>query len=316
MIIMIFVDLSEGLGNQMFQYAFARQLQERFDESIYLDIMSYTRNKGVRHFALEHFWLNNKVKYKVSLKMKMLDIIGKTVRKIVKKSGTDFYNPKSMKCFEKYGFYMFSGVFGYVDYDYDDTKRIRLKFVLGSWMNERYFGDIREKLLFDFKLKEDLNQKNKAKLQEINQLNSVCIHIRLGDYLEPRWSYLNVCTENYYRKAIDVICSKVENPVFYIFSNTSKDIEWIKEHYTFLQKYNFVDLQNSDYEDLELMKHCKHFVISNSTYSWWAQYLCENTNKIVVAPNVWVKSNDVILGWNINGETLGIYQDSWEIVSV
>ena len=101
---------------------------------------------------------------------------------------------------------------------------------------------------------------------------------------------------------------KVENPVFYIFSNTPEDIAWIKEHYDF-SEYNveYVDLNNPDYEELRLMYSCKHFIISNSTFSWWAQYLGEYENKVVVAPSEWNREVD---------DCSGIYMSGWEIVEV
>ena len=54
----------------------------------------------------------------------------------------------------------------------------------------------------------------------------------------------------------------------------------------------FVDHDNEDYEDMTLMRHCKHFIMSNSTFSWWAQYLSNHQNKIVIAPKHWMKGVD------------------------
>ena len=51
----------------------------------------------------------------------------------------------------------------------------------------------------------------------------------------------------------------------------------------------YIDLNNPDYEDFRLMYSCKHFIVSNSTFSWWAQYLGEDKGKIVIAPDVWHK---------------------------
>ena len=91
---------------------------------------------------------------------------------------------------------------------------------------------------------------------------------------------LNICDYNYYLKSMEYISNKVDSPVFYIFSNSSEDINWIKNNYDF-SMYNtvYVDLNNPDYEELRLMYNCKHFIISNSTFSWWGQYLCNNPEK-------------------------------------
>ena len=75
----------------------------------------------------------------------------------------------------------------------------------------------------------------------------------------------------------------INNPVFFVFT----------ENFDIVKKWElpgnvvFVDLQNEDFEDLQLMYNCKNFIISNSTYSWWAQFLSSNDKKIVIAPNKW-----------------------------
>jgi hypothetical protein len=311
---MIFVDLSEGLGNQMFQYAFACALQEKYHDKIFLDTMSYIRNKGIRSFSLNNYRLNDMVDYNLTVKTKAVDICSKIFRKYLRLKNINLSDTNVVKKYEKSGFYICSNIFDYVDYEYLCDKKNKI--VMGSWMNAKYFSDIRLKLLHDFSLKKELSKKNLEKAEEIEQVNAVCIHIRLGDYLTPKWSELNVCTEKYYKNAMDIIKQSVENPVFYIFSNTEKDIQWIAQNYTFSSECNFVNLHNSDYEDLELMRRCKHFIISNSTYSWWAQYLSLNENKIVVAPDKWVHRNGQYYGYKKNGETLGIYQNNWKIAEV
>ena len=61
---------------------------------------------------------------------------------------------------------------------------------------------------------------------------------------------------------------KIEKPTFYVFSD---EIEWVKEKWKFPKNTIFVDSKNKDFEELEIMKCCKHFIIANSSYSWWAQ---------------------------------------------
>lgn len=309
---MIFVDLSEGLGNQMFQYAFSRSLQERYGDDIYLDTQSYRRNHGNRSFSLEHYQLMEKTKHGNIIYEKIMDGYVKLIRHILEKKNVNLCDSNIVVKYEKYGFYLFRDVFGHVEYNYNIKKRN--KFVLGSWMNDKYFENIRELLIKDFSLCDTLDEQNQIMLEEIRNSNAVCVHIRLGDYLSPQWSFLNVCTEKYYKTAYEMLKEKLDNPVFYVFSNSSKDLKWIYDNYLFLRGCKFVDLKNKDFEDLELMKNCKHYIMSNSTYSWWAQYLCENATKIVIAPKIWAKGENGAIGFQINGSTLGIYQDNWTIV--
>ncbi|MCM1925817.1 alpha-1,2-fucosyltransferase, partial [Phocaeicola vulgatus] len=88
--------------------------------------------------------------------------------------------------------------------------------------------------------------------------------------------------------------NNVENPIFFIFSNTHDDLIWIKQNYNFYDKkrirpinLEFVDLNNPDYEELRLMYNCKYFIISNSTFSWWGAYLSTAKDKKVYVPERW-----------------------------
>ena len=116
------------------------------------------------------------------------------------------------------------------------------------------------------------------------------MHIRRGDYLSPKYKHLNVCDYQYYFESMNYIISKLNNPTFFIFSNTSDDLDWIKENYSLPGKIVYVKNDNPDYEELRLMYSCKHFIISNSTFSWWAQYLSNNSG-IVIAPEIWNRLN-------------------------
>lgn len=310
---MIFVDLSEGLGNQMFQYAFARKMQEIYGDFIHLDTQSYRRNKGKRSFSLSNFVLNDKVTYGNTVLERLIDTYIKVKRKIIR-TNKDTKNKDISYSFEKKGLYLNDNTFGYVDYDYNSKRKN--KYVMGSWMNYKFVRDIEDVLKKEFSVKKELTEENQKLINEIKNKNSVCIHIRLGDYLSPEWSYLNVCTAKYYKESYERMKEKLDNPTFYVFSNTSKDLKWIKENYSFLSDCNFIDMGNCDYEDLELMKNCHHFIISNSTYSWWAQFLSPYENKIVMAPSIWSNKIGNVEGYNICGETIGIYQDNWNIIDV
>lgn len=118
-------------------------------------------------------------------------------------------------------------------------------------------------------------------------INSVCVHIRRGDFLKNS-NNLSVCHEKYYLNAMEFIEDKVDNPIFYIFSD---DILDVKNNFKFLGKrIIYVEGKRNDYEEFRLMYNCKHFIISNSTFSWWSSYL-GGGDGIVIAPKKWYEDN-------------------------
>ena len=152
---------------------------------------------------------------------------------------------------------------------------------------------IEDELKEVFTVKTEASPENAALLSEISSCNAVCLHIRRGDYgLYPAYQ---VCGEAYYAEAVRQAKEALSNPVFYVFSNTQEDIQWIKEHYHFDANVRYVELENPDYEELRLMMNCRHFIISNSTFSWWAAVLSAESDerKRVWAPSRWFNGEDV-----------------------
>jgi hypothetical protein len=104
---------------------------------------------------------------------------------------------------------------------------------------------------------------------------------------------------NYFYRAVEYIKSKVENPVFIIFSD---DVEWCKENFHIDAPTYYETSGNPIWEKIRLMSGCKHFIIHNSTFSWWAQHLSQNKDKIVIAPTKWMQRDD---------QPIDIYEDGW-----
>lgn len=287
---MIFIKLKDGLGNQLFQYAFARNLQLYHKErKIYMSTADFARADSVREYSLNHFKLNSSAK--VCNKFQELCLRGIRKMAVLRKGK---------------GLYVYNEPYQILPADKCKT---RIKIIEGFFQTAKNFEDIREMLLDELTVTTPPSAENVQMLEMIaKEENPVCVHIRRGDYVnDPRWSKsLCVCDEEYYKKALDIIAEKVENPTFFVFSNCSEDIQWIKDNYNFSYNINYIDLNNPDYEELRLMYSCKHFVLSNSTFSWWGQYLSRNEDKVVVAPSVWNKKYD----------DSTIYMDNWEIVEV
>jgi hypothetical protein len=116
---------------------------------------------------------------------------------------------------------------------------------------------------------------------------SVAVHVRKGeDYLQRKW-YKNTCLIEYYHKAVALMCENLNDPRFYVFTDNP---EWVENNFT---GFDYVQVEGNPIEgwgshfDMQLMSCCKHNIISNSTYSWWAAFLNENHDKLVICPKIW-----------------------------
>ena len=147
---------------------------------------------------------------------------------------------------------------------------------LQSWKNLAGYEDyIRDNVVF----KNEVSEKNKEIMDKMKSQNSVALHVRRGDYVPSEYILL---TQNYYTQAIEYIKRNVKDPVFYIFSN---DLKWSKENIKIDAPHVYVDWTRKDYEDLQLMSNCKHFINANSSFSWWGSFLSRNKNKIIIGPD-------------------------------
>jgi hypothetical protein len=104
----------------------------------------------------------------------------------------------------------------------------------------------------------------------------------------------DISHKDYYPKAITFIKDKIDNPTFLVFSD---DVEWVKKNMEIGERVIYVsDMGFKDYEELAIMKHCRHNIIANSTFSYWAAYLNANPDKIVICPKRW-KSEIIPSEW-------------------
>ena len=308
---MIELILRSGMGNQMFEYAYARKMQSIMPEKIAIN-NAYMEKHDFRKYSLHHFKLNEDVYVlndkdaKRHLKLFYL--------KIPFAFGKDFFKWRILhqqalgeeKYIRRSNKGLYYAHLPYESYSIENTKR-KIKFLFGFFQNYSTVDDMEEILRKEFEIVTPPSEKNKLILDEIKNCNSVCLHIRRGDYLNPKWKSMQVCTEKYYYSAVEEAKRVLDNPVFYVFSTGHEDIEWIKTNYKFNANVKYVDLDNPDYEELRLMKNCRHFIISNSTFSWWAAYLSDNKEKKVWSPSVWNKDD-----FNSNA----IYPKTWSKIEV
>ncbi len=158
----------------------------------------------------------------------------------------------------------------------------------GYWQSEKYFEAISGIIRNEFIFKQPLvNEYYLHVKHQIENSNSISLHFRRCDYVDnPKTNkYHGVPSMIYYQRAVERIAKKINAPVLFIFSD---DIQWVMTH--FESEFPMVFIEQSDEElhsDFRLMSLCKHNIIANSSYSWWAAWLNENENKTVIAPEKW-----------------------------
>lgn len=303
---MINIKIFGGLGNQMFEYAFAFALHMHNKDNIRF-ILSSKSNMKHEMFSLDKLNIDSEIvsynseneSEKVfSIIQKIVYIIFKQIGEILLNYGGEIirykYEYKFQKLLNWFNIYYCSD--GYVPIRFKNNMLFKNVYIFGTWQSSKYFDHIYKLIKKQYVPLEAIAEDNAKLYQLIKSKNSVCVHIRRGDYINNPIHY--VCTDEYYYLAMDIIIEKVPEYQFVIFSD---DIDWIKENMKFKYSVIFSENRNSSVEELRLMYSCKHFIISNSSFSWWAQYLCENEDKQVVAPAKWYKTT----------KPTGVYMDGW-----
>jgi len=269
---LIIVKINGGLGNQMFPYAAAKAISLRNDTILKVDITEFKKQKIHNGYRLNLFNIDENIASKSeinALKTSTNPFIRKLIRAGVLPRMKTWHS-------EKKGFKT------KVDTDIFSHKELYLD---GLFQTQEYFAHIRDIIVKDFALKDALSVKAELYMSLIKNSDSVSIHIRRGDFINLGW-----CLElDYYERAVKLISDRYPTSSFFVFSD---DLNWCKEHLTFLKNPTFVEGAKSEVEDLELMKNCKHNIIPNSTFSWWAAWLNQNSDKIVIAPKQWFKDNN------------------------
>ena len=286
---MIYMELGGRLGNQLFRYAFTRALiyERNVCDELIVGVTSYISRDSKQGFVNNlnnlktmHFGqVEKSIFYFYPFVLRLLYRIICQIPKILKYDDATFEH-KFWKVFNHMGILTAH----YDNYNFKISKLPTL-FVDGDFQNYEYFDHIKPILQKEFQPKHLPLVSNDALYQVIEHSNSVCVHIRRGDYLSEEYRQnFYVCDEDYYNKAIKVILQKVENPHIIFFSN---DIAWVKANIHVNAPCYYEPSDNPLWESFRMMYSCKHFVISNSTLSWWCQYLSPNTAKVVVSPDHW-----------------------------
>jgi hypothetical protein len=249
---MIDIKIMGGLGNQLFQWACARNYQEKYGHFLRYDVSFFSQQSGDslchRQFALKKF-------PKINFNTKP-----EQVQAPVRTNIVDYFDYKK--------FVIPSNVDNWYT-------------MIGYWQSEKYFKENEEIIRKELDFNEEIYYNITSKYPWITSEDTVSMHIRRTDYLTTGGVH-PVQPISYYQDAVDLIGNKEKIVVF------SDDIEWCKATLPF---DNMVFAEgNDELIDLYLMSMCHDHIIANSSFSWWGAWLNSHKRKKVVAPAKWFGS--------------------------
>lgn len=273
----VIVRLLGGVGNQLFQYACAKSLAYQRDARLILDLRFFD------FYASQTSYYRNYELYAFSILAETLS------------------NDVAAQLESEFKYYE-NELIG----PYENIEIVELPCYLnGNWQSWKYFNSIESEIRKEFTFKKEIFSSSIIESAcELFDRPSIAIHVRRTDYC----LHNNLLSLTYYRNAISYVKEQIPSSQFYIFSD---DPEWVGNFFDISCSFEIIK-GNSGLEDLYLMSSCRHHIIANSTFSWWAAWLNSNPQKLVVAPGIWypsitdsVKSMDIEIippGWICIGE--------------
>jgi hypothetical protein len=283
---MIISKIIGGMGNQLFQYAAGRSLQKLHNCELKLDLFAF-ENYDLRNFDLSNFNVEINVATLEEIKSLTFSNYLQKVKNKIK--------PINERTFFKETFFHYNRLF---------EKLGSNVYIKGYFQSEKYFKPIEELIRKEFSLNSEIIDPVKDLGREISSHNSISIHFRRGDYKNREfYEYHGILSLQYYLDSYKYFNENITNPVYYIFTD---DIQWVKSNIS-LPDSIFVsgEITKNHYEDLYLMSQCRHNIIANSSFSWWAAWLNNHEDKIVIAPKKWFKKGPK--------DTYDLFPESWKV---
>jgi hypothetical protein len=281
----IFSRLIGGLGNQMFQYAAAFALAKQENAKLVLDIEDF-KKYNLRHYLLGRLNVKEPIAqpgavrpFRVALRF------GRLGQLLLRQTGWLMLIERS---------------FPWKPLNLGGAKHVWMS---GFWQSWRYSLPVLTELREIFTPQATTRGLNTILLKEIRRSTSICLHVRRGDYVSnPNTKAIyEILNPSYYRAALRLL--KIKGATAYVFSD---DPSWARQHLKLGLQTRFVDHNPPEKpeEDLRLMSACRHFVIANSSLSWWAAWLGIHRNKRVIAPARWFAG--------ANHDTRDLLPQEWE----
>lgn len=293
---MIVSRIMGGLGNQLFCYAAARRLSLVSETELVIDDVSGFAydNTYQRKCQLDHF----NIPCRKATSMERLEPCSR-VRRYLKRAinhlrpfgGRSYIQQES------------------VEFDsrlLDVRLNGRSIYLEGYWQSELYFKDIEDVIRRDLQITPPRDSQNLVMALKIRNCTSVAVHVRFFDALNELVASNSNVPSNYYARAIAKMDSIVPDAHYFIFSDQAADACSLVPLST--ERFTVVDHNEGDksaYADLWLMTQCQHFIIANSTFSWWGAWLAHYCDKCVIAPDLEIREGKMSWGFD------GLLPDEW-----
>lgn len=259
------VEIKGGLGNQIFQYSFAKYL-ESVGFKVLFNLYFFKSSKNSNNVTERKFLLKE-----LSCQ---IDEASNTLQQLSDKLNYVINSKKIKKNFPFINNYIYQY---FKEKDYDKDLEYKDFAIInnfdGYWQNNlHHLKTQKESLLNIF----DINY------QDIDSLNNnkILIHVRRKDYLKLE---INL-PENYYKNCIDLLKKEFEELEFDIFTD---DKEWVLNQNVFS---GYGKIYGGDIDPIDSFKKMlcyKHFIIANSTYSYLAAFFGEKQNSKILMPYRW-----------------------------
>ena len=260
-----------GIGNQLFIYAFARCISLNWSGKVSLETYSGFSGDGYhRAYKLDHFYTTlPKSKFSSSFFFSFN-------RKYPLLKG--FFFPSSRLIIEDED-QLISNVSEFIP---PPNLKEKTLFYQGYWQHINFLS-IRKVLLSELRLNLPSNSIFEGIKAKIQASEAVCLHVR-------RVQYSKLLTLDYYRAAVSLLEKSCTSPRFFIFSD---DLDWCREQLPISYSCVYVDNFEDELYELQLMSFCHHFIIANSSFSWWGAWLSQSQDKVVIMPEgYWVDNMD------------------------
>ncbi len=279
---MIISRIIGGLGNQMFQYAAGFRLSKKVQTELKIDTSAFATYQ-LHGLSIGNFCISATIASKADTSPftgqssnQILEKLRRMVQAPTRRIPGFIHEPKftfNPEILE------LTGGSIYLD---------------GYWQSEKYFADVADDIRKEFIVANVPDEINRAMLAHIQATESVCLHIRRGDYIKNQQtnSVHGTIPLTYYHKALEYLRTKRNKLTLFIFSD---DIEWVRQNFKTDFPMIFVDHNNPEknYEDIRLMSTCKNHIIANSTFSWWGAWLSGYAQQIAIAPKRWFRTKDI-----------------------